>query len=59
MATCRALTNMLGNAVATVVVGQWVGAVDKERMHGILDGSIIIDDPEQALLAADAEMKKA
>jgi aerobic C4-dicarboxylate transport protein len=46
MATCRALTNMIGNSVACVVVGQWVKSVDKERMHKILDRKIAIDADE-------------
>ena len=52
MATCRALTNMIGNAVACVVVGQWVGSVDRQRMYGILDRKIAIPD-------ADAPTTKA
>jgi len=43
MATCRALTNMVGNSVACVVVGQWVKSVDKQRMYSILDGKMQID----------------
>jgi aerobic C4-dicarboxylate transport protein len=46
MATCRALTNMIGNSVACVVVGQWVKSVDKERMHKILDRKIAVDADE-------------
>jgi aerobic C4-dicarboxylate transport protein len=52
MATCRALTNMIGNAVACVVVGQWVKSVDRVRMHGILDRKIALPD-------ADAPTTKA
>jgi aerobic C4-dicarboxylate transport protein len=52
MATCRALTNMIGNAVACVVVGQWVKSVDRDRMHGILDRKIVLPD-------ADAPTTKA
>jgi aerobic C4-dicarboxylate transport protein len=57
MATCRALTNMVGNAVATVVVGQWVKSVDRERMYGVLDGRIKVENPEAAVLATDKDMK--
>jgi aerobic C4-dicarboxylate transport protein len=32
MSECRALTNFTGNAVATLVVARWEGALDRERM---------------------------
>ena len=38
MSEARAITNTIGNAVATMAIGRWVGAVDQERMHRILDG---------------------
>lgn len=48
MATCRALTNMIGNTVVCVVVGQWVKSVDRKRMHEILDGTISVSDADVA-----------
>src|SRR5207237_3640022 len=33
MSEARALTNLIGNGVATVVVGKWVGELDAERMR--------------------------
>jgi aerobic C4-dicarboxylate transport protein len=38
MSTARALTNLIGNAVATVVVAQWDGALDIERVRQVLNG---------------------
>ena len=38
MSEARAITNTIGNAVGTVAVARWVGAVDTVRMHRILDG---------------------
>lgn len=38
MSEARAITNTIGNAVGTVVIGRWVGAVDRDRMRRILDG---------------------
>jgi aerobic C4-dicarboxylate transport protein len=32
MSECRALTNFIGNAVATIVVARWEGALDRERL---------------------------
>jgi aerobic C4-dicarboxylate transport protein len=39
MSECRSLTNFLGNAVATVVVSRWEGALDSERLAQVLDGA--------------------
>jgi aerobic C4-dicarboxylate transport protein len=36
MSECRSLTNFVGNAVATIVVGRWEGAVDMERLRRVL-----------------------
>jgi aerobic C4-dicarboxylate transport protein len=31
-------TNVVGNAVATIVVAKWEGALDEERLHSVLEG---------------------
>ena len=36
MSECRSLTNFIGNAVATVVIARWEGAVDRERLKEVL-----------------------
>lgn len=33
MSECRALTNLIGNGVATIVISRWEGELDKERLH--------------------------
>jgi aerobic C4-dicarboxylate transport protein len=38
MSECRALTNFIGNAVATIVVARWEGALDEERLSNALAG---------------------
>ncbi len=38
MSECRSLTNFIGNAVATVVVARWDGAVDMGRLRAALAG---------------------
>jgi len=38
MSECRALTNFIGNAVATVVVARWEGALDQGRLRATLSG---------------------
>jgi len=39
MSECRSLTNFVGNAVATIVVARWEGALDEERLTTALRGS--------------------
>ncbi len=36
MSESRAITNLIGNGVATIVVARWEGAIDRERMHRVL-----------------------
>jgi aerobic C4-dicarboxylate transport protein len=38
MSEARAITNLIGNAVATVVVARWDGALDLERARAVLSG---------------------
>jgi aerobic C4-dicarboxylate transport protein len=38
MSEARAITNTIGNAVGTMAIAQWVGALDRERMHRVLNG---------------------
>ena len=38
MSECRALTNLIGNAVATLVVARWEGELDTDRLHAALAG---------------------
>ncbi|MCZ4342499.1 dicarboxylate/amino acid:cation symporter [Sphingomonadaceae bacterium G21617-S1] len=36
MSECRSLTNFVGNAVATVVVARWEGALDRDKLKAAL-----------------------
>ncbi|PIK70393.1 C4-dicarboxylate transporter DctA, partial [Methylobacterium frigidaeris] len=36
----RALGNLVGNCVATVVVAAWEGDIDRERARRVLDGEV-------------------
>jgi aerobic C4-dicarboxylate transport protein len=38
MSECRALTNFIGNAVATIVVAGWEGALDRTALAAALSG---------------------
>jgi aerobic C4-dicarboxylate transport protein len=51
MSEARALTNLVGNGVATVVVAKWTGDLDTERLRRTLDGETAeeADAPEAVL----------
>jgi aerobic C4-dicarboxylate transport protein len=50
MSEARAITNLIGNALAAVVVAKWEGALDVGRMNRLLDGQTAAysDEPEGA-----------
>ena len=58
LSEARALTNLIGNGVATVVVAKWTGDLDKERMRRILDNESAVeaDEPEVVLDASEVHM---
>ncbi|WP_414713376.1 C4-dicarboxylate transporter DctA [Sphingomonas sp.] len=51
MSECRALTNFIGNAVATIVVAKWQRALNTERLAAALSGTPVAP-VEHALPAA-------
>jgi aerobic C4-dicarboxylate transport protein len=58
MSEARALTNLIGNGVATVVVGKWTGDLDTGRMQAVLNDETPAeaDEPEQVLDKVDQHM---
>ena len=50
MSECRALTNFMGNAVATLVVARWEGALDRDALAAALNGEV-----ERMVLAPPVE----
>ena len=48
MSEMRALTNLVGNGVATIVVSKWEGEFDAERAGKVLNGEQVITDEEVA-----------
>ena len=58
MSEARAITNLIGNAVATMVVARWNGSLDLERARRILDGEPVEDDAPQLARAAYASRAK-
>jgi len=51
MSECRALTNFIGNAVATIVVSRWEKALDVDQLKAALNAP---DAPPPTPVAADA-----
>jgi len=58
MSEARALTNFIGNGVATIVVAKWCGALDEKRLARVLDRETVLDAeaPEVILDARLAKM---
>ncbi|MDE2586048.1 MAG: C4-dicarboxylate transporter DctA, partial [Betaproteobacteria bacterium] len=58
MSEARAITNLIGNGVATIVVAKWENALDSGRMTRVLNGETVAeaDDPE---VVADEALKPA
>jgi aerobic C4-dicarboxylate transport protein len=51
MSEARALTNFAGNAVATVVIGNWTGEFDRDKARSVLSG----EDPFDPTAMVDDE----
>ena len=58
MSEARALTNFIGNGVATLVVAKWCNALDSERLTKVLNkqGGVDADEPERMLDREEAAM---
>ena len=61
MSEARALTNLIGNGVATVVVAKWTNDLDTERMTRILNNETpdLADAPEAVLDTVEHHMPAA
>ena len=46
MSECRALTNIIGNACATIVVARWENALDKEKLDLAMSGKLVVKTEE-------------
>jgi len=58
MSEARALTNLVGNGVATLVVAKWCGELDTPRLQAHLNGETFeeADAPEVVLDQTDRRM---
>ncbi|WP_366521695.1 cation:dicarboxylase symporter family transporter, partial [Solidesulfovibrio sp.] len=55
MSEARAITNMIGNGIATIVVAKWENALDEGKLQRALSGSLgdeYAGDPENMLAEA-------
>jgi aerobic C4-dicarboxylate transport protein len=48
MSECRALTNLVGNGVATVVISRWEGELDADKLHETMAHPITIGEEMEA-----------
>ena len=53
MSECRALTNLVGNAVATIVVARWENELDQDKLAAALAGAPVITDAMPQLEPAE------
>lgn len=49
MSECRALTNLIGNGVATVVISRWEGELDVNALHETMAHLITVGEEMEAL----------
>jgi len=57
MSEARALTNLVGNGVATIVVARWCGEVDMDRLRRVLDSETDIEAEEPELVLGETEVR--
>ena len=44
MSECRALTNLIGNGVATVVISRWEGELDAKELHEVMAHPMVVGE---------------
>jgi aerobic C4-dicarboxylate transport protein len=48
MSECRALTNLVGNGVATIVISRWEGELDADKLHKTMAHPITVGEELEA-----------
>ncbi len=59
MSEARALTNLIGNGVATIVVAKWTNELDENRLHAALNNETWVEAQEPEALDAARSGKMA
>jgi aerobic C4-dicarboxylate transport protein len=49
MSECRALTNLIGNGVATLVISRWEGELDRAKLHNALAHPVAYGEEMESL----------
>jgi aerobic C4-dicarboxylate transport protein len=44
MSECRALTNLVGNGVATLVISRWEGELDTDKLHAVMKHPVTVGE---------------
>jgi len=47
MSECRALTNLIGNGVATIVISRWEGELNRDQLHKALVHPVSCEEMER------------
>ena len=55
MSEGRALTNAIGNCVATLVIARWSGELDRERLRAVLDDPSLVEPDMELHHGSSAE----
>lgn len=53
MSEARAITNLIGNAVATMVIARWDGALDLVRARAILNGQAPLEEEVETIVVEE------
>ncbi len=56
MSEGRALTNLTGNGIGTLVIARWTGQLDRERLKEVLDNPALVDPEASKSAEADAQL---
>ena len=48
MSECRALTNLVGNGVATLVISNWEGELDRSKLDAAMRSPVKVGDAVEA-----------
>jgi aerobic C4-dicarboxylate transport protein len=51
MSECRALTNLVGNGVATVVISRWEGELDRDKLHETMAHPVALGEEMETKVA--------